>query len=267
MTAVIEDWMSQYPNLIKQCEIILGKRIARRTWNHWQDLVGVCYPQGKRLKTRKYTDEQTQLFLCLAWFRKLFPSRRLTYRLLRDFWESNEYKIEEVFAALASGEHPPSTPVEKLVPLSQVKKCCDAVLGRSLSRKSWVSWKQHLKIPLREKLVDEGASALLVFIACWRHDHYNDPLPSVNRLLVMMSDRTRTAMSLDTASSGTQFHQWQMQGCKGKDLPKYLAACGYPVSPFTLYKWGDYKTKKHYSVSELATWRRMAQGKRNKQVA
>ncbi|MCC5619426.1 hypothetical protein LC605_31075 [Nostoc sp. CHAB 5836] len=264
---VIEDWIAQYPNLLKQCEIILGKPIPYRTWHGWQKLVGACYPQGKRLKSRKYTDEQAQLFLCLAWFRRLFPQRKLTYRLLREYWQSNEYKIEEVFRAIASGNAPCDAPVEKLVALADVKKCCDAVLNRTLSRKSWVKWKGHLKIPLREKVVDQGTAALLVFIACWRHDHYKEPLPSVNRLIVMMGDRTRTAMSLDTASSGTQFHQWQMSGCSGKELPKYLAACGFKVSLLTLYKWGDYSQKKHYSVSELAQWRRIADEKRNGRAA
>lgn len=77
MAVIIEEWIAQYPNLIKQCEIILRKKIPYRTWHHWQELVGACYPQGKRLKTRKYTDEQTQLFLCLAWFRRHFPKRQL----------------------------------------------------------------------------------------------------------------------------------------------------------------------------------------------
>ena len=59
-------------------------------------------------------------------------------------------------------------------------------------------------------------------MACWRHDNPTQPFPSVNRLLVMMEDWSRTAMSLETASSAKMWHQWRMQGCRGKDLHKYL---------------------------------------------
>nr|MDZ8061877.1 hypothetical protein [Nostoc sp. EkiNYC01] len=265
---IIEDWIASYPNLIKQCEAILGKPIAYRTWESWQDLVGACYRQGTSLRNRKYTDEQTQLFLCLAWFRRHFPRRKLNYSILRTYWKSNEYKIEEVFQALAQGKKPhPPCDNEKLVAIAKVKACCDAIMGRELSRKCWVEWKKHLGIAPRAKSVDEGTAALLVFIACWRRDHGTEKLPSVKRLLIMMSHLSRKAMALETASSSTQFAQWQLSGCKGKDLPKYLAACGFKVSPFTLYKWGDYSQKKHYSVTELASWRRIADGKRNRQSA
>jgi len=266
-TVVIEDWIAQHPNLLKQCETILGRSIPYRTWHHWQELVGVCYSQGKRLETRKYTEEQAQLLLCLAWFRRLFPRKKLTYRMLRGYWKSNEYKIEEALQAIANGEHPSSSKQEKLVKISEVKQWCDAILGRSLSRKCWVAWKRHLAIPMRSKEVDEGTAALLVFMASWRHDHPTAKFPSVNRLIAMMRDRNRSQMTLDTFSSAKMFHKWEMQGCKGKDLPKYLAACGYKVSPFTLYKWGDYSQRKHYTVSELAVWRRMAKDRRNTQVA
>ncbi len=259
---IIEDWIAQHPNLIKQCEIILRRKIPYRTWHHWQELVGACYAQGKRLKTRKYTDEQTQLFLCLAWFRRQFPRRKLTYKTLRQYWLSNQYKIEEVFEALAKGETPKTQPQEKLVAIAEVKACCDQIMGREISRKCWVNWKKHLGLSLRIKQVDEGTAALLVFIACWRRDNYKGSLPSVNRLLLMMRDRTREAMTLETASSGKQFHEWHMKGCKGKDLPKYLAACGFKVSLFTLYRWGEYSQKKHYSVAELSNWRKIASDKR-----
>ncbi|MCC5634635.1 hypothetical protein LC593_01990 [Nostoc sp. CHAB 5844] len=242
----------------------MRRTISEDTWLIWQHLVGACYPQGKRFKNRKYTYEQTRLFLCLAWMRRL-KMRNITYQSLRNFHASNNYKIDEVFAALIKGQRAKETE-EKLIPLTKVKQCCQEVWGRSLSKDCWWTWRKHLDI-LGSKSVDEGAAAMLVFIACWRRDNPRNRLPSINRLKVMMSDKSRTAMTLETASSATQFHQWQMHGCSGKDLPRYLAACGFKVSPFTLYSWGGYSQRKFYTVSELAQWRQIAASKRRMNAA
>lgn len=249
------------------CEAIRGKVIKRETWITWERLAGVCYQQGKRLRDRKYTQEQTELLLCLSHMRKLFPTRKITYRSLRDYWSANHYLIEEALDAACKPTTVEKPPKVKLIPLPQVKKCCDEVMGRNLTKQGWLNWKQHLGIPKNSKFVQEGKASLLVFMACWRHDNPTSKFPSVNRLLVMMRDRTRSQMTLDTSSSAKMFHRWEMQGCKGKDLPKYLAASGCKFSMSALYKRGEFSLKKHYSVSELADWRRIANGVRHRQSA
>jgi hypothetical protein len=249
------------------CEVIRGKPIKRETWITWEKLAGACYQQGKKLRDRKYTQEQTEMLLCLSHMRKLFPTREITYGSLRDYWGANKYKVEEVLEAACNQKPVEKVPEVKLIPLPQVKKCCDEVMGRSLTKQGWLNWKQHLKIPKNSKLVDEGKASLLVFMACWRYDHPTAQFPSVNRLIIMMGDRSREQMTLVTASSAKRLHQWEMQGCKGKDLPKYLAASGYKLSVSTLYKAGGFSLKKHYSVSELADWRRMANNVKYRQSA
>jgi hypothetical protein len=269
MTTTIEDWIALSPNLKKQCEKIRGDAISTRTWRNWERLSGAVYPQGKKVCSRKYTDEQTQLLLCLAWLRKHYPRLKVTYRSLRAFWQSNEYKIEEVFdeCCNATNESETNSTVEVKsqpiqIALSQVKNCCDAILNHSLSRNAFASWKQYVGITKYERFVDEGKAALLVFMACWRHDNPTKSFPSVNRLLVMMQQHSRAYMSLETASSARMWLTWRIRGCIGKDLPKYLAACGYKVSTRTLYNWGNFQQRKHYSVVELAEWQRIAQEKR-----
>ncbi|MFK0731382.1 MAG: hypothetical protein ACFKPT_02775 [Gloeotrichia echinulata GP01] len=260
MSVILEDWIAQYVNLKPICEKLLGRTISPSTWTNWEHLVGACYPQGKQLQKRKYTDEQTRLFLCLTWMRRM-KYQNISYRSLRNYHASNDYKIEEVFAALVDAKSP-EKPHEQLIPLTKVRLCCEQVWGRSLSKDCWWTWRKHLGVPPKVEQVDEGTAALLVFIACWRKDNPRQKPPSVNRLLVMMGDAKRQQMTLDTASSSTQFHQWQMTGCSGKDLPKYLAACGFKVSPYTLYGWGEYSQRKHYTVSELAQWQQIAANKR-----
>ncbi|MBU7587551.1 MAG: hypothetical protein KAF91_32800 [Nostoc sp. TH1S01] len=135
-------------------------------------------------------------------------------------------------------------------------------MGRELSRNCWAAWKQFLGIAKYERFVEEGKASLLTYMACWRHDHPTKKFPSVNRLYTMMKDWSRRAMSFETASSGKMWHQWQMRGCKGRDLVKYLAAYGYKVSVRTLYKWGDFSQRRHYSPSELRKWKNLASKKR-----
>jgi hypothetical protein len=269
MTVVIEDWISQSINLIRECERIRGCKISSRTWYDWEHLAGACYQQGKPVAQRIYTQEQTELLLCLAWLRKHYPKKKVTYRSLRDFYKSNEYKIDFVFEEFCeqinSGETFVASKVKEQpskVDLREVKKCCDRIMGRELSRNCWASWKQYLGIPNYERFVDEGKASLLTYMACWRHDNPTKKFPLVPQLLVMMGNWSRRGMTIETASSAKMWHQWLLRGCKGKDLHRYLAMCGYKVSLRTLYKWGDFSQRKHYSVSELAEWKNIADKKR-----
>ncbi len=268
MTVVIEDWISQSINLIRECERIRGCKISSRTWYDWEHLAGACYQQGKPVAQRIYTQEQTELMLCLAWLRKHNPKKKVTYRSLRDFYKSNEYKFGEVLEAFCeqanSGEVFVADEVKqqpKKIALSEVKKCCDQIMNRQISRNCWASWKQYLGIEKYERFVDEGKASLLTYMACWRQDHPTQRFPLVAQLLVMMGNWSRRGMTLETASSAKMWLTWQMRGCMGRDLHKYLAACGYRVSPRTLYKWGDFSQRRHYSPSELFIWKNIAKEK------
>lgn len=262
--ATIEDWIAQQPNLKQTCEQILGKAISDRTWYNWERTCGAVYNQGQKLKERKYTDEQTQLLLCLAWYRRHHPRTLVTYASLRTYWRSNIYKIEEVFNAWCNALNNPQPKEQQtveLIPLSKVKRCCDKIANRILSRECWSNWKKHLGIARYAKFVEEGKASLLVFMACWRHDNPTTAFPSVRRLSVLMSEYSRRAMVLDTASSTKMQHKWEMQGCLGRDLPKYLAACGYKVATRTLYAWREFHSRKHYSPFELLEWKKLAKEK------
>jgi hypothetical protein len=260
----IEEFLAQQPNTKKACEKILGrnKPFSRSTWLRWERIVGACYPQGKKISDRSYTDEQTQLFICLAWMRKLFPKKEINYRNLRQFFASNEYKVEELLDRCCNAEPIPPEPEIGMVPLSKVKACCDAIAGAEIRRTAWAKWKQHLQIAHRVKYVEEGKASLLVYMACWRHDNPKKPFPSITRLQMLMEYASCPQISLETASSAKMRHQWAMQGCKGKDLARYLTAQGYKVSLPTLYKWGGFSQKRHYSVSELTEWRKKAADRR-----
>ncbi|MCC5618462.1 hypothetical protein LC605_25925 [Nostoc sp. CHAB 5836] len=266
MTVVLEDWIGLSTNLKTQCEKIRGASISERTWRNWERLAGAIYPQGKKLRDRSYTPEQTELLLCLAWYRKCYPRVKVTYRSLRNYWQSNEYKLEEVFDAFCEAinrnqEKQSPEPDSKIIALSEVKKSCDAVLNRCISRNCWASWKQFLGIAKSQRYVEEGLASILVYMACWRHDHPTKKFPRVRELMVMMKSWSRRAMSLETASSAKMWHAFSMRGCKGRDLPKFLAAYGYRVSTRTLYKWGGFSKRKHYSVSELSNWIKLAKEK------
>lgn len=260
---ILEDWISQYNNLKPICDRIVNREIVRETWYQWELLVGACYPQGKPRTKRKYTDEQTRLFLCLAWFRRQFPKVKLTYTTLRDYHTSNDYKIEEVFDFIANseGQQPKKDDKPKVVKLAKVKRCCDEIINSNISRKCWRDWKKHLGIEKRIKEVDEGTAALLTYIACWRHDHPRDPLPSPKRLLMFMQNEPRV-ITIESACSSTQLRQWQLTGCPGKDLHRYLTARGFRVSQVTLYTWGGYSRKAHYSPADLYQWEQIAAQKR-----
>jgi hypothetical protein len=264
MQVVIEDWISQSTNLRSECEKIWLRSISDRTWYNWERLAGACYPQGKKVKNRQYTQEQAELLLCMAWLRKHYPRRKVTYKSLRNFYKSNEYKLDEVFQAFC--EQDVSNEIKqqpKKITLTEVKKCCDQIMSRQISRNCWASWKQYLGIPKYEKFVEEGKASLLTYMACWRHDHPKKKFPMVPQLLMMMGSWSRRGMTLETASSYKMWNQWQIQGCKGKDLDRYLAACGYRVSPRTLYRWGDFSKEKLYPPSELFIWKNIAKERRH----
>lgn len=255
--------MAQQSSLKQTCEQILGKTISDRTWYNWERICGAVYNQGQKLKEREYTDEQTQLLLCLAWYRHLHRRALVTYSSIRLYWHSNAYKIEEVFDAWcnAANNSKPEERAAELIPLAHVKQCCDAITNRILSRECWSNWKKHLGIPKYAKLIEEGNASLLVFMSCWRQDNPTAAFPSVRRLTVLMNEYSRRVMTLDTASSSKMQHKWEMQGCLGRDLPKYLAAHGYRVATRTLYSWKEFHSRKHYSPFELIEWKKLAKEK------
>lgn len=269
MPVVLEDWISQSINLKKICQMIRGSKISSRTWFDWERIAGAVYPQGSKVSVRQYTQEQTKMLLCLAWYRKQYPKKKVTYRSLRDYYQANEFLLEEVFSKYCeqvnSGEAFVADEVKtskEQIALSEVKKCCDRILNREISRNCWASWKQYLGIPKYERYVDEGKAALLTYMACWRHDNPTKKFPSVTQMLVMMRHWSRRAMSIETASSAKMWHRWQINGCKGRELHLYLTACGYKVSQRTLYKWGNFSKRRHYSVSELGQWKQKALSRR-----
>ncbi|MFB2768588.1 hypothetical protein ACE1AT_04755 [Pelatocladus sp. BLCC-F211] len=262
MQTTIDDWIEQASNLKPVCEKIYGSTIGDRTWRNWERIAGAVYNQGRKVRTRHYTQEQAQMLLCVAWLRKQRPRLKLDYKSVRVYWNSRRQDIEAVLDAVVAGEIPPPPKPKPLVQLTQVKLCCDRILNRTISRECWRLWKQHLGIAKHIKKIDDATAALLVFIACWRVDHPNKPLPSLSHLLVMSRTPYRCAMTLETQSSAKQQHQWEMSGCQGKDLPRYLASHGYKVAPSTLYKWGKFQKRKHYSVAELSEWKHLAKEKR-----
>ncbi|WP_375515744.1 hypothetical protein [uncultured Nostoc sp.] len=173
MPVVLEDWISQSINLKTQCEKIRGATISSRTWRNWERLAGAVYPQGKKVSDCSYTSEQSQLLLCLAWYRKVAPREKVTYRSLRNYWQSNEYKLEEVFDAFCETinslqEKQPDTAAPKLIALSSLKRSCDEIMNRCISRNCWASWKQFLGISKYERYVEEGIASILVYMACTR---------------------------------------------------------------------------------------------------
>ncbi len=260
---VIDDWLAIASNLKGECEKIRGGRISDRTWRDWERLCGAIYNNGQRFSSRSYTLEQTQLLLCLAWLRRHNSREKVTYKSVRDFWSANQFKVEEAYDQYCKNPQPTKKVDEpSLFLLAQVKQCCDQIACTNLSRECWSKWKQHLGIKKNSRYTEEYNAALLVFMACWRQDHPTTAFPSVRRLLIMMNDYSRSNMTLETASSGQMQHKWEMQGCLGKDLPKYLAANGYKVALSTLYKWGDFHKKSHYSIAELHEWKRLAQEKK-----
>lgn len=263
MVVAIEDWIAQQSNLKQTCEQILGKTISLRSWYNWERICGAVYSQGQKLKERKYTDEQTQLLLCLAWYRKHHSRALITYNSARAYWRSNTYRIEEVFDAWchAVNNPPKKEQIIELISLAKVKQYCNTIANRILSRECWSNWKKHLGIPKYAKLIEEGKASLLVFMACWRHDNPTEAFPSVRRLSVLMGEYSRRAMTLDTASSAKMQYRWEMQGCLGRDLPRYLAYHGYKVATRTLYTWKEFHSRKHYSPFELIEWKNLAKEK------
>lgn len=124
------------------------------------------------------------MLLCLAWLRRHHPRCKVTYRSLRDYFQANEYKLEEVFdkycEQVNSGETFVANEVTqqpKKIALSEVKNCCNRIINREISRNCWASWKQYLGIAKYEKFIDEGKGTLLTYMACWRHDHPTQRFP------------------------------------------------------------------------------------------
>jgi hypothetical protein len=259
---VIDDWIKQQPHLKLACEAILGKAISKRCWYDWEVAAGAI-GQTKNLKNRIYSDEQVRMFLAIAWLRKHYPTMTLTYTSTRQYYLLNLEKIEEVFDKYVAGDMPPPVPKqEKLVPLSQVKSCCDRVMNCKISRECWSRWKQHLGIPKYQREVETGMASLLTFLAVWRCSNPSVKTPSINRLIFLMEQQTQKHIPIESASSAVQQYQWQIQGCLGRDLPRYLASQGYRVSARSLYSWGGYQKKRHYRVSELNDWLKRTKEKR-----
>jgi hypothetical protein len=260
---VIDDWIRQQPHLKLACEALRGKKIMRRCWYDWEVLAGAV-GKSQHLKNRIYTDEQARMFLAIAWLRKHFPAMKLTYKAVRQYYEVHAHKIEEAFDRYVAGDVPPPPEEEiKLVPLSQVKKCCDRIFNREISRDCWARWKQHLGIPKYELQVEEGMASLLTFLAVWRSNNPCLKTPSVSRLTFLMTQEVQAHTPIEAMSSASQQYQWKMQGCIGKDLPRFLASQGYRVSVRSLYEWGAYHKRHHYTVSELNNWLNIAREKRN----
>ncbi len=263
---VVEEFLRQSSNLKNMCEQIRGARISDRSWYDWERLCGAVYNQGQKIENRKYSREIVQMFLCLAWWRKNYPRKKVCFSSLRAFALANEDKIQAVYNEVRNGgsNNVPQSPVAEkstVVPLSLVKRCCDEIANRSLSRECWSGWKQQLGIKKYSSSVEDLDAALLVYMACWRQDNPKKKFPSKSRLAVMMCENSRRAMTIETASSSSMQHQWEMKGCMGREIPRYLAAHGYQFAKSTLYKWGGFKQRKHYSVAELKTWKIMAMTK------
>ena len=208
------------------------------------------------------------MLLCLAWWRRCQPTVRVTYKSLREYCQSNDFKFEEVFDAIAnnSSQSPPEPKVE-VVAIAKVKSCCDAIFNRTISRESWSKWKQHIGIPKHERFVEAGKAAILVGMACWRHDNPTTPFPSERRLLFLVNENRRRGMDMESSSSGKRQHQWEMEGCYGEDLDKFLISQGYQVKKRTLYAWGNnagikFKLRQFYSPNELQKWKQLAQQKK-----
>lgn len=264
---ILEEELSLFKNLHPICEKIRGQVISKVTWHSWEKLAGAFYPQGKRISDRKYTDEQTQMFMCIAWmYRQGF--KNLSYRNIRDFWKANRHKFEEVYDSFVSSPRPePKTEPEiKIVLLKNVKARVDEILGWTLSRESWSQWKQHIKIPLNSREVEEGKAWMLIYMAGWRLNNPNVKFPSIARLRFMMEQNIQPTQTLESYVSSNKVREWEMRGCKGSELTKYLAACNLKVSQRSLYTWGegDFSLSAHYSPHELQQWKKIAMKRRRK---
>lgn len=208
------------------------------------------------------------MLLTVAYIRKHFPRYSLTYKSVREYYLQYDHLIEEVYNRFVNGDDAEvscEAQTPKLVSLRQAKACCDRVCNRELSRHCWRKWKKNLGIPLRAKKVEEGLASLLVFTACWRENNPQAELPSQSRLTFLMSQEVLANIPITSMSTHSQQYQWAMQGCFGRDLPKFLAFKGYRVNVRSLYNWNpNFKKKKHYSVSELNDWLAIAYDKRYK---
>lgn len=264
---ILEEELALFNNLHPICEKIRGRAISVRTWYDWERLAGAFYPQGKKFSDRKYTDEQTELLMCIAWMYKQ-GFKNLTYRNIRDFWKANKHKFEEVYDSFISipKPEPKTEPEIKIVLLKNVKKKVDEILGWTLSRESWSEWKRHIKIPLNTREVEEEKAWMLVYMAGWRLNHVNVKFPSVARLRFLMEQNIQPTQTIESFVSSSKIQEWEMRGCKGRELINYLAAYNLKVSERSLYKWGEgnFSLSAHYSPHELAKWKQIAMQRRNK---
>ena len=206
------------------------------------------------------------MLLCLALFRKQWPGKKIDYIGIRFYHAANEYKIQEVLDEICNPKpqktHEPVT-VEK-IPLAEVKINCDRIMNSAIATDCWSRWKQHIGIPKYQNYCDKSQAMLLTYIAYWRQERLNKnkKLPPVQKLLFLMQMSFSKFPSLESVVSSKQISHWQQYGCPGSELHRYLTVKGYPVTESTLYRWGEFRRKKHYSAIELLHWEKIARDKR-----
>jgi hypothetical protein len=261
---VIDQWIAQYPNLKLCCQRIYGKEIHYDTWYSWEKIAGANYGQGKRLNKRVYKNEQWRMLIAIATFRVQFPKKKLTYASIRAYYAANSYKIDEELNRVCDPNYQPPKPEPEaeLIAIAKIKENCDRIMNSVIARDCWVKWKQHIGIKLHDRYCDKTQAAMLTFIAVWRCDNPNKQLPSVTKILLLMEMQLQGGCRLESVVSSQEFTHWRRYGCKGKDLIRYLANCGFRISEDTLYRWKQgYKRKMHYNPSQLAHWEKLAQAK------
>ena len=264
---ILEEELALFKNLHPICEKIRGQVISPITWHTWEKLAGSFHPQGKKYSDRKYTDEQTQMLMCIAWMYRNGLTN-LTYKNVRSYWKANKHKFEEAYDSFIANPRPePKTEPEiKIVKLRKVKLKVDEILGWTLSRESWSQWKQHIKIPLNAREVEEEKGWMLIYMAGWRLNNVNVQFPSIARLRFMMEQNIQPIQTIESYVSSSKIHEWEMRGCKGREIINYLAAYNLKVSQRSLYEWweGKFSLSDHYSPHELQKWKQIVMRRRNK---
>lgn len=246
------------------CDRIYGKKIQPGTWYTWEKLARVNQPQGRKRCNRVYKTEQWQILIAIAYFRALFPKNKLTSNTIRDYYAANKYKIEEELDKACSPDYkaPKEPEKPKMMQLAKVKTVCDRIMNGEIDSQCWARWKRHIGISAYNRYCQESQAAILTYIATWRKDNHNLPLPSVNKLLMLMEREWRgRTNAIETAVSSHEFNHWRKYGCKGHDLIRYLGKCGFRVGEYSLYRWGGYKRKKYYNPAELLEWEKTAKAK------
>jgi hypothetical protein len=193
----------------------------------------------------------------------------ITYKRLREYWACNQHKVQEVYNYFCRAEIPAPEPKPEIttVSLRKVKACCDRVLGKKISKNTWTHWKQHVGINgFSREPVQDPVACLLVYMAVWRHQNPKVKFPPKERLAFLMEMNWNPMWSIETASSSQKVYQWEVEGCKGKELRSYLVAKGFRVANRTLYSWGrdsnfPFSSNTHYSPSQLRKWSQIAERK------